>query len=162
MTTAATITPPSTNHAPAGSGAITIYRARQIITMNPANPFASHVAVRDGRILGAGSFDEVSGWGPAALDQRYAEQVLLPGFVEGHSHLMAGTMWRYVYVGFHDRTDPDGTVWPGVGSIAGVIERLRAAAVASAAAGDSTSSILGWGLDPIFFGDRRCNRHDLD
>ena len=162
MTTAATITPPSTDHVPAGSRAITIYRARRIITMNPANPFASHVAVRDGRILGAGSFDEVSGWGPATLDQRYAEQILLPGFVEGHSHLMAGTMWRYVYVGFHDRTDPDGKVWPGIGSIAGVIERLRAAAVASATAGDSTSSILGWGLDPIFFGDRRCNRHDLD
>jgi len=33
----------------------TIYRARKIITMNPSRPVATHVAVKDGRILGAGS-----------------------------------------------------------------------------------------------------------
>ena len=32
---------------------ITIYAAKKIITMNPAQPLATHVAVRDGRILGA-------------------------------------------------------------------------------------------------------------
>ena len=37
----------------------TIFQARQIITMNPARPRATHVAVRDGRILGAGSLDEI-------------------------------------------------------------------------------------------------------
>ena len=31
--------------------------------MNPNRPFATHVAVRDGRILGAGSLDELKGWG---------------------------------------------------------------------------------------------------
>ena len=42
---------------------ITIYRAAQIITMNPSNPLATHVAVRDGEILGAGSLEELAGWG---------------------------------------------------------------------------------------------------
>ena len=37
---------------------ITIYRARKIITMNPARPLADHVAVRDGVILGAGTLNE--------------------------------------------------------------------------------------------------------
>jgi predicted amidohydrolase YtcJ len=32
----------------------TIFQARKIITMNPSRPLATHVAVRDGRILGAG------------------------------------------------------------------------------------------------------------
>ena len=32
----------------------TIYSARKIITMNPRRPVATHVAVRDGRIVGAG------------------------------------------------------------------------------------------------------------
>ena len=36
----------------------TIYQAKKIITMNPARPHATHVAVRDGRILGAGTLQE--------------------------------------------------------------------------------------------------------
>ena len=39
-----------------------VYSARRILTMNPNRPFASHVAVRDGRILGAGTLDELKGW----------------------------------------------------------------------------------------------------
>ena len=38
----------------------TIYSARSILTMNPAQPRATHVAVREGRILGVGSLDAVS------------------------------------------------------------------------------------------------------
>ena len=40
---------------------ITIYRAKRILTMNPAQPEATHVAVRDGRILGAGPLDALAG-----------------------------------------------------------------------------------------------------
>src|SRR6185503_17746697 len=66
---------------------------------------------------------------------------------------------RYVYVGFFDRTGPDGRVWPGARSIDAVVERLREAADAS---GDPKAPLTGWGLDPIYYGDRRCTRHDLD
>jgi predicted amidohydrolase YtcJ len=38
-----------------------VYSARRILTMNPNRPFATHVAVRDGRILGAGTLDEELG-----------------------------------------------------------------------------------------------------
>lgn len=40
-----------------------IFEARKIITMNPARPLATHVAVRDGRILGVDALDELAGWG---------------------------------------------------------------------------------------------------
>ena len=106
---------------------ITVYRARKIITMNPARPEVSHVAVRDGRILGAGSLDELVGWGEHAVDDRFSEMILMPGLVEGHSHTMEGTFWRYVYCGYFDRTDPDGKIWPGAKSIDEVVDRLRAA-----------------------------------
>ncbi|MCX7159550.1 MAG: amidohydrolase family protein, partial [Proteobacteria bacterium] len=105
----------------------TIYRARRILTMNPSRPEATHVAVRDGRILGVGTLDELKGWGDYTLDERFANKVLMPGLVEGHSHTMEGTFWRYAYVGYFDRTDPDGRVWPGVGSIDAVVERLKEA-----------------------------------
>jgi predicted amidohydrolase YtcJ len=69
----------------------TIYRARRILTMNPSKPEATHVAVRGDRILGAGELDELSGWGEYQLDERFADKVLMPGLVEGHSHTMEGT-----------------------------------------------------------------------
>ena len=92
----------------------TIYDARKIITMNPARPYASHVAVRDGRILGAGDLAELTGWGEHKIDHRFADKVLMPGLVEGHSHVMEGIFWRYVYCGYFDRMAPDGANWPGV------------------------------------------------
>lgn len=137
----------------------TIYRARRILTMNPARPEATHVAIRDGRILGAGSLDELKGWGAYTLDERFAGKVLMPGLVEGHSHTMEGTFWRYTYVGYFDRTDPEGRVWTGAKSIEAAVDRLR---VAGAALEDPDRPIQGWSLDPIYFGDRRCTRHDLD
>ena len=69
---------------------ITIYQARKILTMNPRRPLATHVAVRDGRILGAGSLAELEGWGEYQLDATFADKVLMPGLVEGHSHVSRG------------------------------------------------------------------------
>ncbi|MDE2456702.1 MAG: amidohydrolase, partial [Burkholderiales bacterium] len=106
----------------------TIYKARKILTMNPARPEASHVAVREGRILGVGALDELAGWGPYELDERFANQVLMPGLVEGHCHLMAGSLWRYVYCGWFDARDPAGRLWPGLKSLDAVVDALAAAA----------------------------------
>jgi len=72
--------------------------------MNPARPHATHVATRNGLILGAGSLEELEGWGKYELDQRFADKILMPGFVEGHSHAMEGTLWSYTYIGFLRRT----------------------------------------------------------
>ena len=77
------------------SSSFVVYRARRILTMNPARPEATHVAVRDGRILGAGSLGELEGWGEHTLDERFADKVLMPGLVEGHSHATEGSYWRY-------------------------------------------------------------------
>ena len=91
----------------------TIFPARKILTMNPSRPEATHVAVRDGRILGVGGAADAAGWGPHTADDRFAHHVLMPGLVEAHSHLSAGSFWRHAYCGFFDARDPDGRVWPG-------------------------------------------------
>jgi predicted amidohydrolase YtcJ len=137
----------------------TIYNARKIITMNPGRPEVTHVAVREGRVLGAGSLDELTGWGEHTLDDRFADKVLMPGLVEGHSHTMEGAFWRYTYCGYFDRLDPDGKLWAGAKSIDAVIARLRDAEAALANADEPLS---GWSLDPIYFGNQRVSRHDLD
>ena len=41
-------------------GPVIVFVTRTIITMNPGNPETTHIAVRDGRILGAGSLHEVA------------------------------------------------------------------------------------------------------
>ena len=137
--------------------ATTIYQARRILTMNAARPDVSHVAVRDGRILGAGTLDELAAWGPYTLSTQFADKVLMPGLVEAHSHAMAGSLWRHVYCGYFDVTDPDGRVWPGLRTLEAVIEALGIAARDSA-----REAIMGWGFDPIYFSAARCARTDLD
>lgn len=135
-----------------------IYSARKIITMDPRRPVASHLAVRDGRILAVGDLETVSSWGPAVVDDRFADKVLMPGLVEGHGHMMTGGIWRYAYVGHIDRTSPDGRRWPAVRDNDAVVARLREAAAAMPAG----EPLLGWGLDPLFLKGARLSRRELD
>jgi len=126
----------------------TIYSAKKIITMNPNQPEVTHVAVRDGRILGAGSLSDLEPWGAYTLDDRFADKVLMPGFIEGHAHTMEGTLWRNVYVGWFDRMDPDGNIWQGVKSIDATVARLIEA---EAKLADPNTPLSAWSLDPIIW-----------
>ena len=135
----------------------TIFSARKIITMNASHPTATHVAVRDGKVLGAGSLDELTRWGPHTLDARFCDKVLMPGFVEAHAHLMTGALWRYTYCGYFDLTDPDGRTWPGARTLDATVERLSGGSTTNA-----EGPIVGWGLDPIYYGAERLTRTHLD
>jgi predicted amidohydrolase YtcJ len=135
-----------------------VYRARSIVTMDPNRPKATHVAVRDGWILAVGGADCAEPWGGGRADDSFAESVLMPGFVEGHAHLMAGGMWRFAYVGYHDRVDPDGKLWKGVTDIDAMIGTLRE----TAAKLGPDEALVAWGFDPIFLPSERVNRRHLD
>jgi predicted amidohydrolase YtcJ len=136
-----------------------VYSAKKIITMNPSRPEATHVAVRDGRILGAGSLSELQTWGDVRLDERFADKVLMPGFVEGHAHVMEGSLWSKVYCGWFDRADPDGKLWSGVKTVDAVVARLQAS---EAALEDPAAAVSGWQLDPIYMDNTTLTRADLD
>lgn len=138
---------------------ITIFSARKIITMNPARPNTTHVAIRDGRVLGSGSLEELAGWGDYVLDETFKDKVIMPGLVEGHSHAMEGTLWKYTYVGFFDRMDPHGKVWSGVKAIGEVLDRLKES---EAKLSDPDAPLPAWSLDPIYFDNERVTRQDLD
>ena len=138
---------------------ITIFQARKVITMNPARPEATHVAVRDGQIIGAGDLDELSGWGDYTLDSQFQDRILMPGLVEGHAHTMEGSLWRYTYCGYFDRMDPDGETWDGLKTKEAVIERLKAV---EQTLQDPDAPLPGWQLDPIYFNNERVTRADLD
>lgn len=153
----------TTPSAPVTASTTTVFVARKILTMNPAQPTATHVAVRDGRILAVGDADTMAAWGPYALDTRFADKVLMPGLVEGHSHAMEGGLWQFPYVGFHDRRSPDGKLWRGLDTFAAVVARLVEAEAEMTRQGvPAETPLLAWGFDPIFFGDARITVNELD
>jgi predicted amidohydrolase YtcJ len=137
---------------------ITVFNAKKIITMDPSAPQATHVAVRDGRILAVGGADCADQWGEIERDNCLADTFIMPGFVEGHAHMMAGKMWEFTYAGYHDRIDPQGKLHKGMATIDAVTEslRLRAASL------DPGEPLIAWGFDPIFLSSERLSRKHLD
>ncbi len=137
---------------------ITVFKARKIITMDPNRPEATHVAVREGRILAVGDATCADAWGAVRHDDSLKDAVLMPGLVEGHAHMMAGAMWNFAYAGYHDRMDPKGTWWKGKPDLASVVRDLSDYEKTLAPG----QPLLGWGLDPIFFAGERLSRKHLD
>lgn len=137
----------------------TIFTARKIITMNPANPEAQAVVVRDGRIICVGSLDECQGWGAATIDDRFADHVLIPGFVEAHGHTADALTELMPFVGYHPYPLSDGTSTTPIRSYEDLIARLRAED-AQLPAGEP---LVANGFDPIYFPDLpRLSRQHLD
>ncbi|MFF5792220.1 amidohydrolase [Paeniglutamicibacter sp. NPDC012692] len=136
-----------------------VYPARMIRTMDPARPTAEAIAVRGERIRALGTVAELLTYPGAVLDERYTDAVLVPGFVESHSHAGTGNMWNDTYVGLVDRTDPGGKRWPGCLTIEDVIARLIEA---DGELQDPGAPLLAWGLDPIYFPGERLSAKHLD
>jgi hypothetical protein len=137
---------------------VTVFAAREIVTLNRSLPSCTHVAVQDGRILGFGGAEIAAEFG-GTIDDRFAARVLVPGFVEGHGHAADGIVWRKPYVGFYPRTSPDGAPAGGFKSIAEVVAHLKAEA---AKLPDPATPLTAWGFDPIYFEGRRMTAADLD
>lgn len=128
--------------------------------MNPSRPSATHVAVRDGRIVAVGNREEMTSFAATArFDDRFRDKVLLPGFVEGHSHIMEGMMWSLPYVGAGDRRSPEGRLVSGIRTIDGIVARLKEA---EAAVTDPSAPLFAWGFDPLHIGGSKLTRQDLD
>ncbi len=63
----------------------------KIYTVNPAEPWAQAVAIRDGKIVAAGSDKFIASYKGSSTKIIDAKgNMVLPGFVESHVHIMAG------------------------------------------------------------------------
>ena len=109
--------------------AITIYTAREIVTMDPQKPTATAVAVVGDRILAVGTVAELqkaAGSQPYSVDATFASKVLTPGFIAQHMHpVLAALTMRTDIIAIEDWVLPSGTV-PAVRDRAGYLKRLRA------------------------------------
>lgn len=74
---------------------ITVFTAKCIHTMSGSQPHATAVAVRDGIILEAGTLDTLAPWlesGAYKIDERFADKILMPGFIDPHLHPFIGAI----------------------------------------------------------------------
>lgn len=140
-----------------------VYTARKIVTMDPSQPVVEAVAVRDGRILAAGSLDECASWGPHSVDRTFDDHVLVPGMIEAHAHSLEGAFATLPYVGWFDRHRLEGTA-AGIRTYDELIDRLVQIddEMRSSGAGADEPIVVG-GFDPIYFTDEpRLTKDHLD
>lgn len=74
---------------------VTIYTAREIVTLNPDKPKATAVAVVGDRILGVGSLDELKvavGGQAHTVNNTFSDKVIVPGFIAQHDHPLLSSL----------------------------------------------------------------------
>ena len=68
----------------------TVIRRANVITIDPSQPRATAVAMRDGRIIGVGSDADVATLvGPNTKTLDLAGKTVLPGFIDAHIHVLS-------------------------------------------------------------------------
>jgi predicted amidohydrolase YtcJ len=142
------------------TGPITIFEAKKIVTLHDVVPEATHVAVRDGRILGAGTLDDLTGWGDYTLDETFTDLVIVPGLIEAHNHIWEGIAAFLPYVGYFDRPAIDGSTLKGITNFADMIAYLKAEDTKLT---DPNAPLIAFGFDPIYFwGQDEISKTTLD
>lgn len=93
---------------------VTIYRAKEIVTLDPNKPSATAVAVLGERVLAVGSVDELksaAGGRPYAIDETFSEKVITPGLIAQHDHpLLTGLTMVSEIIAIEDWVLPSGVV----------------------------------------------------
>ncbi|MFM2219376.1 MAG: hypothetical protein RL240_3694 [Planctomycetota bacterium] len=139
---------------------VTIYPAKEVLTLDPARPTAQAVALVGSRILATGSLDELK----AALveqdfqiDETFKDKVIVPGFISQHDHpvLSALTMASEI-LSIEGWVLPTGTV-PAVKSKADFLQRL---AEAENKLREPSEPLISWGYHEAFFG--KLTKAELD
>ncbi len=138
----------------------TIYTAKEIVTLDPAKPKAGAVAVVGNRILGVGSLDELekaAGDQPYVVDTRFADKVIVPGFIAQHDHpFLAALAMTSEIIAIEDWVLPSGTV-PAAKDHDDYIKRLTEA---QSKLQDPEALLLTWGFHQYFHG--KLTRAELD
>ncbi|MFO1477341.1 MAG: amidohydrolase [Verrucomicrobiota bacterium] len=144
----------------AAAAPVTIYTAGKIVTMEPANPVATAVAVRGDRIVAAGSLDEVKaalGGTNYVVDSTFAARVLLPGFIDQHLHPILGALTLSTEVIAPEAWVLPERTFPAAGTPAEYFARLRAA---EASMTNRTDWLFSWGYHELWHG--KLDRATLD
>jgi len=152
---------PTGTHAPSVDfTGITIFTARDIITMDPGRPRAEAIAVWGERIMALGSLAEVVDSVDVVnyrVDPRFENHVIVPGFIDQHVHpLLAAISMNMEIIAIEDWVLPKATSKAAVNRDDYIV-RLTAA---EAAINDTDETLFTWGFHHYFHG--QLTRQDLD
>lgn len=133
--------------------AMTVYTAKKIITMEPALPEATAVAVEDGRIVAVGSLQSLQ---PlietrnATIDDTLAGKILMPGLIDPHVHpSLPAVTTQFPYLAPDSWSLPTGE-FPGATTPQAYEARLK---VLAAAHDDPSVPFIAWGYHPLWHGE---------
>lgn len=139
---------------------ITIYPARDIITLDPAKPNVQAIAVVGNRIIGTGTLEELkksAGRQPYRISEKFSNLVVVPGFIAQHDHpLLAALTMTTEIIAIEDWVLPQGTSKAAKNRE----EYLRRVAEASAKLTDPNEVLVTWGYHHYFHGELK--KADLD
>ena len=139
---------------------ITVFVARAIHTFDDDHPVAGAVAVRDGRIVAVGSFDDVVAacdGEPHVVDHTLAEQVVVPGLIDQHLHPLLGATTLATEVIATEEWALPGRTFPAAETPEEYDERLRAA---DEALDDPDEWLVSWGYHSLWHGSLDRTRLD--
>jgi predicted amidohydrolase YtcJ len=143
---------------------VTIYTAKEIVTLNEMQPKATAVAVVGDRILAVGSLEDLklkprAGDQPYTIDETFAGKVLVPGFIAQHDHpFLASLTMKSEIIAIEDWVLPSGTV-PAAKDRE---DYLRLLSAAEKKLGNPDELLLTWGYHHYFHGPPPLTRADLD
>jgi len=148
---------------PTPDPALRVLTARKILTLDPDRPEATAVAIASGRIVAAGSLDEVRGAlgdRPFEIDASFRDHVLLPGFVDPHVHpTLAATILPIEIVSAMEWTTPRGPT-RAVRGRENFLARLGELDAQLRDTGRPDDWLSVWGYHEPYHGS--LSRHDLD
>jgi predicted amidohydrolase YtcJ len=135
----------------------TIYSGGPILTMNDDAPTAEAVAVKDGRIIAAGTLDDLDdNRGSSTTMFDLDGRAMLPGFFDSHGHVVFGGLQA---LSANLLAPPDGEVT----DIASLQDTLSRWVDGNADAVARTQMIIGFGYDNAQLAElRHPTRDDLD
>lgn len=140
---------------------LTIYTARKIITMEPALPEATAVAVADGRIVAVGSLDSLRGWikqRGARIDHSLRDKILMPGFIDPHVHpSLPAVITQFPFIAPDDWSLPTGE-FPGATTEKAYVKRLKELVAQYKKEHGTTGSkipFVTWGYHQLWHGTLR-------
>lgn len=128
---------------------VTIFRAKNVITLDNSAPHVEAIAVLDGKVLHTGSFDDVKNdlaGMELRVDDSFGDKVIVPGFIEAHCHILEeGALANFPWVGTYGRRMASGEIQPGCPNTEAVLARITEAHLAIA---DPTETLTCLGWDP--------------
>jgi predicted amidohydrolase YtcJ len=133
-------------------GVTTVYVAREFLTIDPKQPRAEAIAVRDGRFIAVGKLADVqtAAGKDAKLDRTLADKVVIAGFVEQHVHPVLAALTMNTKVISIENWDAIDGFSPAVRDPQGYEQRLKKALAEHA---DKSKPFVTWGYHHYMHGE---------